>query len=308
MCKIGWFMKATRRTTPHVDGPTKARGPRVHGGSGVENTAEKREKPSGWAGTAKTTNALHGALAQVTPHVGKEVFATAQAQGVALGDTDRVEIHRAYPLEAKSQVLELLGLTHSKPVHKLVWYFDTHNRDLLKQGAFVRLRHVDGGGGDFTVKLRPDGHHEVSNKIQRAAGFKEETDIGTSRAVHSFSLTRDFDKKQLKGLALGLLASDKQESMLEDFLHREISFDGLEAIGPAQVETWSVQPEGFPYKISVEHWKTASGGSIFEVSVKTTGADTNDAIHALETLISKAGFAPQLTGQTKTEMIFAERA
>src|SRR3954468_9873107 len=91
-------------------------------------------------------------------------------------EADSVELKLTVPESHHASTLAELGLDPLEAQIRQVYFFDTPELALFKQGVVVRARRIQGKGGDSVVKLRPVVPAELPKDLRKSAGFRVEVD------------------------------------------------------------------------------------------------------------------------------------
>jgi hypothetical protein len=90
--------------------------------------------------------------------------------------SDSVELKLTVPEEHHRSTITGLGMDPLQAQIRQVYFFDTPDLALNRQGVVVRARRVQGRGDDTVVKLRPVVPDELSDEFRRAPGMVVEVD------------------------------------------------------------------------------------------------------------------------------------
>src|SRR6059058_929450 len=91
-------------------------------------------------------------------------------------DSDTVELKLTVPESHQRSTAAALGMDPLAAQIRQVFFFDTPDLALQKQGVVVRARRIQGKGGDSAVKLRPVVPSELPGKLRRSPSFRVEVD------------------------------------------------------------------------------------------------------------------------------------
>ena len=118
-----------------------------------------------------------------------------------------------------------------------VFFFDTPELALDRQGVVVRARRIQGKGDDSAVKLRPVVPAELPRDLRRSASFRVEVDALPGGYVCSAALkgrsARPTCRSAVAGeLPLRKLFSKEQRAFFAAHVQEGIGLDDLAILGP----------------------------------------------------------------------------
>src|SRR6478672_4463611 len=103
-------------------------------------------------------------------------------------DVDSIELKLTVPEPAQLTTARALGLDPLEAQIRQVFFFDTPDLALDKQGLVVRARRSQKKGDDSVVKLRPVVPSELPKAVRRSPSFGVELDASPEGHVCSGSL------------------------------------------------------------------------------------------------------------------------
>jgi hypothetical protein len=231
-------------------------------------------------------------------------------------DSDSVELKLTVPDSAHYATATALGMDSLDAEIRQVYFFDTPDLSLNRQGVVVRARRVQGKDGDSVVKLRPVVPAELPKKRRKAPGFKVEVDAMPGGHVCSGSLKRSVGNADVREVAhgerpLSSLFSKEQEAFLADHAPDGPALDDLSVLGPILVLKLKFEPEGFERRLVAELWMYPDNSRVLELSTKCEPGEAFQA--AAETRAFLSGRGVDLSGDQETKTLkaleyFAARA
>jgi hypothetical protein len=220
-----------------------------------------------------------------------------------LKDSDSVELKLTVPEHDQRSAVVALGMDPLEAQIRQVFFFDTPDLALDKQGVVVRARRIQGKGDDSVVKLRPVVPSELPAELRASAGFRVEVDALPGGFVCSGTLKRTLDSGDVKKTVTGerpvrKLFSKQQRAYFAEH-SQGIELDDLSLLGPIFVLKLRFTPEELGRRIVAEMWIYPDGSRVLELS---TRAETNMAFQvAVETREYLAGQGIDLSGEQETK-------
>jgi hypothetical protein len=116
--------------------------------------------------------------------------------------SDSVELKLSVADADRRATINALGLDPLGSQIRQVFFFDTPDLKLSKNGIVVRARRVQGRGDDSTIKLRPIRPEELTPKLRQTPGFKVEVDaMPGGKYVCSASMSAALGKDDVRPVA-----------------------------------------------------------------------------------------------------------
>jgi hypothetical protein len=220
---------------------------------------------------------------------------------------------------APEQQTELTGLHLDTLKGKLrqVFFFDTPELTLFKNGVAVRARRTQGAPDDTVVKLRPATLEDLPPGVRNSPNLKVEMDVTRGSYVVSASLkgaspagavmsTLDGER------SLEKLFSKEQRSFFAAHAPPDVGWRDLVTLGPVHVVVLKYVPDDFKRKLTVEQWHYPGELPLLELSTKTTPDDVLQAVADSVAFVQAHGLAATGEQQPKTrkalEYFVAQRA
>ena len=218
--------------------------------------------------------------------------------------SDSVELKLTVPEEHHRSTITALGLDPLAAQIRQVFFFDTPDLALNKQGVVVRARRVQGRGDDTVVKLRPVVPDELADKFRQAPGMVVELDAMPGGWVCSASFKGSLGTTDVTRVANGdrsirKLFSKGQRAFYEAHVTEPIALDDLAILGPIFVLKLNLRPEGYDRKIVAEAWLYPDGSRILELSTKCAPADMLNVAVQSRLFLSERGL--DLSGEQHTK-------
>jgi len=226
-----------------------------------------------------------------------------QLVGLVKG-SDSVELKLTVPEEHHRSTAAALGMDPLDAQIRQVFFFDTPDLALYRQGVVVRGRRVQGRGDDSVVKLRPVVPDELSDRLRRSPGVGVEVDAMPGGWVCSASFkgalgTRDVAKVATGKRSVRKLFSKDQRAFYATHAPEGIALDDLAVLGPIFVLKLKLHPQGYDRKLVAEMWLYPDGSRILELSTKCPPADMLAV--ALDSRLFLHERGVDLTGEQQTK-------
>jgi hypothetical protein len=200
-----------------------------------------------------------------------------QLVGLVRG-SDSVELKLTVPEEDHRSTAVALGMDPLQAQIRQVFFLDTPDLALNRQGVVVRARRVQGRGDDSVVKVRPVVPDELPDRLRRSPGMVVEVDAMPGGWVCSASFKGALGTTDVSRVAAGerparKLFSKEQRAFYETHAPEGLALDDLTLLGPIFVLKLNLRPEGFGRKLVAEMWLYPDGSRILELSTKCPPAD-----------------------------------
>ena len=222
----------------------------------------------------------------------------------AVTGSDSVELKLTVPEEHHRSTITALGMDPLQAQIRQVFFFDTPDLALNKQGVVVRARRVQGRGDDTVVKLRPVVPDGLADEFRRAPGMVVEVDAMPGGWVCSASFKGSLGTTDVTRVAGGerpirKLFSKGQRAFYEAHVAEDIALDDLSTLGPIFVLKLSFRPEGYDRKMVAEAWLYPDGSRILELSTKCPPADMLNVAVQSRLFLAERGL--DLSGEQHTK-------
>ncbi len=220
-----------------------------------------------------------------------------------LKDSDSVELKLTVPEHDQRSAAVALGLDPLEAQIRQIYFFDTPELALDKQGVVVRARRIQGKGDDSVVKLRPVVPTELPAELRVADGFRVEVDALPGGFVCSGTLKRTLVSGEVQRVVAGerplrKLYSKQQRAYFAEHA-KGVELDDLSILGPIFVLKGRFTPAELGRRIVAEMWIYPDGSRVLELS---TRAATNEAFQvAAEARAFLGSRGIDLSGEQQTK-------
>lgn len=219
---------------------------------------------------------------------------------------DSVELKLTVPEADQRSTVGALGMDPLEAQIRQVFFFDTPDLALNRQGLVARARRVQRKGGDSVVKLRPVVPDELPEDLRRSPSMGVEVDAMPGGFVCSASMKRRLDNAEVGEAAAGRrplqkLFSKEQRRFFAAQAPEGIELNGLAVLGPIFVLKLNFSPEGYDRKLVAELWLYPGGSRILELSTKCAPSEAFDVAAETRAYLSKRGVNLTSEQQTKTK-------
>ena len=220
-----------------------------------------------------------------------------------LKDSDSVELKLTVPEHDHRSTVAALGMDPLEAQIRQVFFLDTPELALDKQGVVVRARRIQGKGDDSTVKLRPVVPSDLPAELRDSPGFRVEVDALPGGFVCSGTLKRTLDAGEVRRTVSGdrplrKLFSKHQRAYFAEHA-KGVELDDLVILGPIFVLKLRFTPEELGRRLVAEMWIYPDGSRVLELS---TRADTNEAFQvAVEARAYLTDRGIDLSGEQETK-------
>jgi hypothetical protein len=219
-------------------------------------------------------------------------------------DADSVELKLTVPDVERRSTVTALGMDPLDAQIRQVFFFDTPDLRLNRNGVVVRARRVQGRGDDTVVKLRPIVPGELPPSLRNAKTMVVEVDAMPSGYVCSASLKGALASPQVRQVAAGdrairKLYSKDQRAFYAAHAPEGLELDDLSVLGPINVLKLKFSPKGFNRRLVAELWLYPDGSRILELSTKCAPVEGFQV--AAETRAFLAGKGVDLYGEQQTK-------
>jgi hypothetical protein len=184
-----------------------------------------------------------------------------------------------------------------------VFFFDTPDLALNKNGVVVRARRVQKKGDDSVVKLRPVIPSELPSRVRKSPDFGVEVDAMPGGFVCSGSM-KGTPREDVRGTIIGKkplrgLFSKEQRAFYADQAPEGLKLDDLSMLGPIFVLKLKFAPKGFDRKLVAEMWLYPDNSRILELSTKCETSEAFQAAAEARSFLAQRGV--ELGGEQETK-------
>src|SRR3954466_15871710 len=220
-------------------------------------------------------------------------------------DADSVELKLTVPESDHASTVSALGMDPLAAQIRQVFFFDTPQLALDKQGVVVRARRVQGKGDDSVVKLRPVVPAELPKDLRKSAGFRVEVDALPGGFVCSGTLkapVRPPGVRQVlaEGQPVRRLFSKEQRRFFAAHAPDGISLEDLQPLGPIFVLKLPFAPKELGRKLVAEMWIYPDGSRILELSTRCAPDEAFQRAAELRAYLAVKGVDISGEQETKT--------
>ena len=218
-------------------------------------------------------------------------------------DSDSVELKLTVPESDHRSALAALELDPLDAQIRQVFFFDTPDLALNKNGVVVRARRVQKKGDDSVVKLRPVIPSELPSRVRKSPDFGVEVDAMPGGFVCSGSM-KGTPREDVRGTVIGKkplrgLFSKGQRAFYADQAPEGLELDDLSMLGPIFVLKLKFAPKGFDRKLVAEMWLYPDNSRILELSTKCETSEAFQAAAEARSFLAERGV--ELGGEQETK-------
>jgi hypothetical protein len=220
---------------------------------------------------------------------------------------DSVELKLTVPDSEAHSTVNALGMDPLEAQIRQVFFFDTPDLRLNKQGVVVRARRVQGRGDDTVVKLRPIVPDELPPSVRKAKTMVVEVDAMPGGYVCSASFKGSLGPgTAVKEVAAGdrairKLYSKEQRAFYATHAPEGLALDDLSVLGPITVFKLKFAPKGFSRRLVAELWLYPDGERILELSTKCTPGEGFQVAAEMRAFLADRGVDLYGEQHTKTK-------
>jgi hypothetical protein len=228
---------------------------------------------------------------------------------------DTVELKLTVPVSDRSRAAAALGVDPLDGQIRQVYFFDTPELTLNRNGIVVRARRVQRKGDDSVVKLRPVVPEELPAELRDSPNFGVEVDAMPGGFVCSGSMKRSLGTTDVRAVVLGekplrKLFSKEQRSLYEAHAPDGLPLEDLSFLGPITVLKLKFAPKGHDHKLVAELWLYPDNSMILELSTKCAPSEAFQVSAETRAFLTQQEI--DLTGEQETKTkkaleFFAER-
>jgi hypothetical protein len=221
-------------------------------------------------------------------------------------DADSVELKATVPASAHRTTIGALGLDPLDAQIRQVFFFDTPDLDLNREGVVVRARRVQNKGDDSVVKLRPVVPGELPRKLRKSEGFVVEVDAMPGGFVCSGTLKATVPTGRVKEAIQGdrpvrKVFTKEQRAFYAEHAPEGLEIDDLAILGPIFVLKLKTSPRELGRRMVTELWLYPDDSRIVELSTKCTPAEAFDVAAETRAYLYERGIDLAGEQQTKTK-------
>jgi hypothetical protein len=222
-----------------------------------------------------------------------------------IGGADSVELKLSVAESDHHQVAASLGIDPLDAQLRQVYFLDSPDLDLDRQGVVLRARRVQQKDGDSVVKLRPVVPAALPKGLRKSPAFNVEVDAMPGGFVCSGTLKRSVRDRDVKDavageLPLSALFSKEQRELLARHAPEAPPLDDLALLGPILVLKLKKLPKGLERRLVAELWLYPDNSRVLELSTKCEPGDAFLAAAETRVFLGRRGVDLTAQQQTKT--------
>lgn len=182
-----------------------------------------------------------------------------------------------------------------------MFFFDTGDLKLLKQGVIVRVR--QGANNDITVKARVPGDDRQIGASPLRQQFPCETNRTRDGEDTDYSVRRKYEVRPVpeRGSEISRVLSPLQRRLLRE-AGASIDWGRVKKIAEVKVIKWEAMSQSPFSKLTLEMWEWSTG-NILELSAKAK-PDAGPSNYAeLQRLVDMKGLASSPSQGAKTSIV-----
>ena len=220
-------------------------------------------------------------------------------------DADSVELKLTVPQSDQRSAAGSLDLDPLGGELRQVYFFDTPDLALDRQGVVARARRVQKKGDDSVVKLRPVLPTELPESFRASPNMVVEVDAMPGGFVCSGSMKHSLKSPRVRetaagGRSLSKLFSEEQRAFFTANAPEGVDLDQLAVLGPINVLKLKFSPKGYDRRLVAELWLYPDNTRILELSTKCKPADAFQVAAETKAFLLERGVSVSGEQQTKT--------
>jgi hypothetical protein len=217
--------------------------------------------------------------------------------------SDSVELKLTVPEADHRSTLAALEVDPLEAQIRQVFFLDTPDLVLNKQGVVVRVRRVQKKGDDSVVKLRPVVPAELAPEFRTSPSFGVEVDAMPGGFVCSGSM-KGIPRADVRATIasqgkLRPLFSKTQRQFYSAHAPDGLALDDLAVLGPIFVLKLKFAPADFNRKFVAEMWLYPDDSRILELSTKCAPGEAFQVATEARAFLVKRGV--DLAGEQETK-------
>jgi hypothetical protein len=222
-----------------------------------------------------------------------------------LRGADSTELKLTVPDSEQRSAVAALGMDPLDAQIRQVYFFDTPDLALNRQGLVVRARRVQQRSDDSVVKLRPVVPDELPSGLRKSKDLVVEVDAMPGGYVCSASMKGAPGTDGVKAVAAGdrpirKLFSKQQRAFYATHAPEGVGLDDLAILGPINLLKLKFSPRDYRRRLVAELWLYPDGSRILELSTKCAPAEAFDVAAETRAFLAKQGVDLSGEQQTKT--------
>jgi hypothetical protein len=235
---------------------------------------------------------------------GKSVFAfvcVVLVLGCALQAEEECPIEIKLLLAPQTMRTAFASLGFENKAEGQVYFFDTEQLDLLRQGVIVRIR--QGANNDLTVKVRVPESNKNIEASQLGERFPCEIDRTAAGENISYSVRRTFKVQQVSEMGTGIrrLLGPTHKSLLQD-TGASIDWAKVKRIANIRSTKWQSRAQSRFRSLTLELWEWPEG-EILELSTKVQPGEGGSKNAELQEIVRVKHLSLSASQGTKTRSV-----
>ena len=219
---------------------------------------------------------------------------------------DSVELKLTIPTSDRAASARALGVDPLDAQIRQVYFFDTPDLALYKNGLVARARRVQKKGDDSVIKLRPVVPAELPAELRASENFSVEVDAMPGGFVCSGSMKRALGLNVVRPTVFGdrplrKLFSKEQRALYAEHAPEGTALDDLAILGPIFVLKLRWVPDELARKVVAELWFYPDNSEILELSTKCAPNEAFQVAAEARAYLAKNGIEPGAEQETKTK-------
>jgi len=219
---------------------------------------------------------------------------------------DSVELKLTVPMSDRAPAGQALGVDPLEAQIRQVYFFDTPDLALYKNGLVARARRVQKKGDDSVIKLRPVVPAELSGDLRASENFFVEVDAMPGGYVCSGSMKRGLGVNVVRPTVFGerplrKLFSKEQRALYGAHAPEGVALEDLAVLGPIFVLKLRWVPDDLARKLVAELWFYPDNSMILELSTKCAPSEAFQVAAETRAFLAKNGIEPSAEQETKTK-------
>lgn len=223
-----------------------------------------------------------------------------------LRGADSAELKLTVPDTTVRSTVAALGMDPLEGQIRQVYFFDTPELALNRQGVVVRARRVQRREDDSVIKLRPVVPDQLPAGLRKSPNLVVEVDAMPGGYVCSASLKGTPGGGGVRAVAAGdraisKLFSKEQRAFYADHAPDGVGLDDLTILGPINLIKLKFSPADFGRRMVAELWLYPDGSRILELSTKCAPNEAFEVAVETRAFLAKQGVDLSGEQQTKTK-------
>ena len=223
-----------------------------------------------------------------------------------LKGADSVELKMSVAPSQHRATIQGLPIDPVEAQPRQVYFFDTPDLALNKNGVVVRARRVQRKGDDSVVKLRPVVPEELPAELRLSENFGVEVDAMPGGYVCSGSMKNAMGPTEVREAVTGLrpvskLFSKEQRALYAAHAPDGLTLDDLSILGPVLVLKLKFAPEGYGRRLVAELWLYPDNSMLLELSTKCAPSEAFQIATETRVFLTEHGIDLSAEQETKTK-------